>query len=332
MPLINTAPMMPARKMKLWDAHQSQWRFIGFIRRDTPGFLSEVIQIQKKIDHQQQPDEGQHVGHDFKGPEKGDAVQKPQKERRVSQRGQRATDVGDQKNEKNHHEGTVLPVIVGPQKGTDQQHGCPGGAHPRGQQGAQRQNDHIDHRRTPKRSLQKDAAGYGIQGPQQNNKGHIVSQQNMDNFIQGGALVCIEERTGHRRRPECGHLAEMMVPELRRQQRKQGDRKQHAGKGKATPKRQNRAQVQMAVVAPLICKAMPRFRVVVRLWILDGAKHVLVVAGKGLIRFGRPKHGPLDGHGKKKNDGPQHEKDQASAGYAHGLSGLPVEKQVQSND
>jgi hypothetical protein len=56
--------------------------------RDRFPFL--IIEIQEKIDHQQQPETASIWGRNVKRPEKGDAMQKPQKKRRVAQRGQRA--------------------------------------------------------------------------------------------------------------------------------------------------------------------------------------------------------------------------------------------------
>ena len=48
-------------------------------------------------------------------------------------------------------------------------------------------------------------------------------------------------------RPECGYFTKMMMPEVRGQKGKEGDRKQHTGKRDTTPDGQTFPQVGMSM-------------------------------------------------------------------------------------
>ena len=58
------------QKDKIVNPNQLQRCFLGFVCGDAPGFLPVMVKVQKKINHQQQTGDGQHVGHNCKCPEK----------------------------------------------------------------------------------------------------------------------------------------------------------------------------------------------------------------------------------------------------------------------
>ena len=121
--------------------------FLGPLGRAVLGaLLAVVVGIQDEIGRQQQSRHQQHVGQDLQRPEKRDPVQESQKQRRVAEGRQAAADVGHQEDEEHHHEGAVFAIAVGSQKGPDEQHGRPGGAHPGGDHGADHQHQGVDGR------------------------------------------------------------------------------------------------------------------------------------------------------------------------------------------
>ena len=124
-----------------------------------------------------------------------------------------------------------LAVGVGAQQRTDQQHGRAGGAHPARQHRADGQQQGVDHGRAHQRTGQAYATGHGEQGEQQDDERNVFQQQGVQHFVQGQRGTELEGE-GHQegQPPEGGDLAEVMVPEMRRHQGKNGNGQQHAGK------------------------------------------------------------------------------------------------------
>jgi len=87
---------MPARKIKLrppsiFKGSNSASGIAVFI------FFFVIMGVERKIKQQQNGAGKKHFRQDMRCPEKRDAVQKPEKQGRISQRGQRTADVTDQK-------------------------------------------------------------------------------------------------------------------------------------------------------------------------------------------------------------------------------------------
>jgi hypothetical protein len=118
----------------------------------------------------------------------------------------------------------VHPVVVGADQRPDHQHGSTGGTHETRQHRPDGQNGDIDSRAAVQVAANEDSAGHGIERHQQNDEGNVFGQQRMHQAAarQGGA-----EHGGKRQkegqRPRGGDLAEMVVPERRREQRHQSD-------------------------------------------------------------------------------------------------------------
>ena len=202
-----------------------------------------MVGVQYEIDREQNQADGQHVGKNLHGPEEVDPVQKSQKQRRIAQRCEGAAGVGHQKNEEHHHEGSVAAIGVGAQKGADEQHGRAGGAHPGRQHGADHQNGRIDHRGASQSSPQQNPARDRVKRPQQNNEWNIVGQDDMQDLVHGDTLERDHKRNAQAGGPEARDFSEMVVPEIRQDQRHEGDRQQHARKGDAAPDRKQFSEV-----------------------------------------------------------------------------------------
>ena len=100
-------------------------------------------------------------------PEKIDAVQEADEQRRVAERGQRAADIGDQDDEEDDHMNVVEARRVRAQQRPDQDHGGAGGADDAGDGGPERQHRGVDERGAAQRSRHQDAARDHIEREQQ---------------------------------------------------------------------------------------------------------------------------------------------------------------------
>ena len=92
-----------------------------------------VVAVVPDIDHDE--DREHHAGDErrlepqmLQRPEEIDPVQEADEQRRVAERGQRAADIGDQKDEEHDDVDVVEPVRVRADERTDQDHGRAGGA------------------------------------------------------------------------------------------------------------------------------------------------------------------------------------------------------------
>src|SRR5260370_37560513 len=82
------------------------------------------------------PDEYRQNHHDnearsreqmLRGPKETDTMQESDEQRRIAERGQRATDIAYEENCKYQHGRIVFAMQAGPNKGTHRDHGGPGG-------------------------------------------------------------------------------------------------------------------------------------------------------------------------------------------------------------
>ncbi|MPN05435.1 hypothetical protein SDC9_152685 [bioreactor metagenome] len=184
---------------------------------------------------QQRQREEQHLSPDMTHcPEKVHALQEAQKQRRITQWHQRATGVRDDKDEKHHHMGLMTSVVVGAQQGAYQQHGSPRRAHEAGQHRTDSQDGGIQPRRTTQIAAHIDASSHRVQGSQQDHERQILGQQGVHQ-IHARRTQAIDQRKRQQegQRPAGSDPAEMVMPELRQQQRHQRNRQQHAHKRQA---------------------------------------------------------------------------------------------------
>ena len=235
--------------------HGAQQPEVGAaIKTDAPGVGRRVERqrfrratvkprIQRKENGQQGANQKQCLGKDMlQCPEKVHALEEAQEQRRIAQRRQRAARVGHDEDEEHHHMRLVRAVVVGPDQGPDQQHRRAGGAHKTGQHCANAQNGGVQPRAAVQVAPDVDAAGDGKQRRQQQDEGNVFLQQRMHQAErrQARAVHCGEGQQKSQR-PGGRHLAEMVMPEKRRQQRQQRNRQQQTGKRHGIQRRQHAA-------------------------------------------------------------------------------------------
>ncbi len=146
-------------------------------------------------------------------PEKRNAVQKAEEQRRITQGRQRSADVTDQKNEKNNGVCFMNAPGIGTQEGTYQQHGRSRGADNRSQEGADEQHDGVYGRRAFQCSPDVNASGYSKQCPEQQDKRDVVDEDNMRYFMESRFSEEIDKRQSENDSPKSRHLWKMAVPE-----------------------------------------------------------------------------------------------------------------------
>ncbi len=138
--------------------------------------------------------------------------------------GERAADVGDQEDEEHEDVDVVAAVLVRPDDRSNQHHGGAGRAEKACRQGAEGEHCRVRGRRAHEIAAYADAAGNNEQREQQDDEGQIVEQEHMQDFGRGRpkSTRC-DHGNDQGKRPEGGHLAEMTLPGMRRDQWQQGD-------------------------------------------------------------------------------------------------------------
>lgn len=111
-------------------------------------FLAEVMAVEKeKDDEQDAAHQDQRQKHVFGRPEKMDALEEPEKERRIAEGRKGSTDVGDEKYEE-HDDMDVVPASrIRLQQGPDQKHGRARRSHDAGGHGSGREHAGVHRRR-----------------------------------------------------------------------------------------------------------------------------------------------------------------------------------------
>ena len=199
----------------------------------------EVPAVDDEKDSQQHQRRQQHRReHRLRGPEKIDALQESEEKRRIAQRRQRPTDVGNQEDEENHHVRLVLAGVVGTEQRPNQQHRRTGGSHHAGQRCAAGQQAGIEQWRAVQVALDVDATGGGKQRSQQDHERDVLGDQRVQHNPDGlTRSVKGRERQQEGKRAGGRDLAEMVMPETRDQQRAERDRQQDGCKGQAPGER-----------------------------------------------------------------------------------------------
>ena len=135
------------------SAFQAKGLFVVFIdqvERSPAFFYFLIIEV-----FVQEGEEGEHEdqvehqdGQEMEGPGKGDAALEAHEQGRIAERCQTAAHVGDEEDEEHHEVYFVLAPGIGPDEGTDEQHGSAGRTDPAGQERADEQQEAVDLRRT----------------------------------------------------------------------------------------------------------------------------------------------------------------------------------------
>lgn len=177
-------------------------------------------------------------------PEEVHAAQEPQEQRRISQRGERAADVGHQKDEEDDDVRVVPPVVIGAEDRPDHDHRGAGRADDARNQGAQSEQQRIQNRGAVKIAAHHDSAGHGEQSEEQQNEGDVFEQRGMDECLDGWKRAIPDgKRQDDQGGPHRSNLALVVLPEVRRCEWKYRDRQQHAGEGER-PLRPNARPVE----------------------------------------------------------------------------------------
>ena len=205
----------------------------GGVGGNGAAFLLEEHGVDDEVEGEQDDGDQQRLHKEMHGgPEEAHALEEAEEQRRIAQRREGAADVGHEEDEEHDLMHAVLAVGVGAQQRTDEEHGGAGGAHPAGEDGAHGQDGGVHDGSAHEGALEADAAGHGEEGEQQQNEGHVLKQDAFGGDEEGVAEA-EDERAGNEegQSPEEGHLAEMMLPEMRNHQGADGYGKQHADKG-----------------------------------------------------------------------------------------------------
>ncbi len=118
-------------------------------------------------------------------PEEVDPAQEAEEERRVTERRQRAADIRNQENEKDHDMDVVAPVVVRPQQGPDHDHRGAGGADDASHHRADGEDDRVGARRAVQIAGDQDAARDREEREEQDDEGQIFEQRRMEQGASG---------------------------------------------------------------------------------------------------------------------------------------------------
>ncbi len=140
----------------------------------------------------------------------------------------------------------VAAIVVRAKQRADQKHRRACRAHHAREHGAEREQPRVLPRRPAQVAAHVQAARYGEQREQQDDERQVFREQRVHDLVGGDAEPEIQrERNEQRERPECGRLAEVVMPEAGRGHRHQRDRQQDAGE-RHDPQRRQRRAVQAA--------------------------------------------------------------------------------------
>ncbi len=177
---------------------------------------------QQRNDHRLQPEV-------LRGPEKSDAAQKADEQRRIAKRRQRAANVGDQEDEKDHDVRIVLAGGVGADQRPDQNHRGAGGADDAGDCRSECEDAGIGARRAAEIARDQDTAGDDVEREQQDDEAQILAEGGVHERGQCRRHAeCRGERQQCQRGPGESDLAIMVMPDAGKQQRSGRDRQQNA--------------------------------------------------------------------------------------------------------
>ena len=135
-----------------------------------------------------------------------------------------ATRIGHEEDEEHEDMHIVLAVIVGPQQWADHDHRRTRGADDRGKRRANCKDCRVGGRRSVQVAAHHDAAGHGEQCQEQQDEGDVFHQRRVHQGLARRPQAARHHDGDQRQQsPEGGHLAAVVVPEVMRDKRKDGD-------------------------------------------------------------------------------------------------------------
>ena len=158
------------------------------------------------------------------GPEEAHPAQEAQEQRRVAQWRQRTPGIGHEEDEEHEDVDVVLAVIVRPQQRPDHDHRSTRGADDGGKCCANREDRRVGGGRAAQVAAHHDATGHGEQCQEQQDEGDIFHQRRVHQRLARCAQAARHHDGDQRQQcPEGRHLAAVVVPEVMRHERKDGD-------------------------------------------------------------------------------------------------------------
>ena len=144
---------------------------------------------------------GQNV---VKRPEEIHALEKAQKQGRITQRGERASGIGNHKDEKHDDVSRMDPVVVGANQRADHQHRCARSPHDARQRRADGKNASVQRRAAMQIATDENATRHRKQCRQQNDEGDVLSHQRMHQAAgRGTGTINHTERKQKSQGPGC---------------------------------------------------------------------------------------------------------------------------------
>ena len=196
--------------------------------------LAEHHRVNQEVARQQNPDRHEPGCEQMaRGPEKAHALEEAEKERRVTERREGTANIGHQKNKEDKGMHFALAVFIGADERTDKQHGRPRRPHEIREHRTERKKGRIDDRTADKAAAHMNTTCHDKERADKNQKRQIVSEKNMRNRVKCH-VAAIEDphRHGTAERPENSDFAEVMMPDMRGEQRKKGN-------GEENPRKRN---------------------------------------------------------------------------------------------
>jgi hypothetical protein len=141
------------------------------------GFVAREPCVEREEHHEEWRGHDERLKPDmFQRPEEFHAAQEADEQRRIAERRERAADIGDQDDEKDHNVDIVSAAFVRLEQRADQDHGGAGGADGAGDQCADRKQRRVDQRRAAQIAGDENAARRDVEREQQDDEGEIFGQ------------------------------------------------------------------------------------------------------------------------------------------------------------
>src|SRR5262245_45265607 len=215
-----------------------------FRARAEPGILAspeDHVDDDVRAEHAQRGEE--HLAPERERPEERYAVQEAEEERRITERRQRTTDVGDEEDEEDDGVRAMAAPTVRTQERTDEQHRGTGGPDPRREHGPDRHERGVHARCPAQAAADVDPTADREERAEQDDEGHVVDDRDVRELVEGGPPERRDERHDEHGGPSGRDLRIVMVPEDGREEREERDREQHPREGDGTPDGEKRAQL-----------------------------------------------------------------------------------------
>jgi len=118
-----------------------------------------------------------------------------------------------------------------------------------GEEGADGDGDGVRQRRAGDPAAHGDPAGGGEERPEKNDEGNVIDQIDVQDLVERLSLEDDQEGDGEDQRPDEADLREVAVPEVRGEERAEGDAEENPGEGDHRPEREALAEGRAVVAA-----------------------------------------------------------------------------------